>query len=741
MTTSPELAVPQSVQLEPFYKLLGLSSSNIDKGKKSDAYKCNVVYGSINEFEGDVLHDEFLKEGTRAGRPYDIVIVDEADSMLVDGINNMTRLSSPMPGMNTLLPILVIIWDLFVQATTSKMVVDTEEEEEAIEKVFGISAIEEVETKVRLLIESGGVSVPKHLKNFVLLHQLSIWVQNANKARYHLKRDREYVIRDNEVKIVDLHNSGIVFKNMKWSDGLHQFLQIKNKVPLTCEDLVTNYIANPTFFSKYKQIFGFTGTLGCIKTRAFLGTSYNSGTIIIPPFKVKQHTKFSPIIAKSKAEWYRAIVDSCIHELNYERVVLIIADSIAETNEINDHFVSHRFDSSRILMYQTENDSKIAQELIQPGHVIITTNICGRGVNIFPSDNARGGLHICLTFLPENSRVEDQNIGRTSRSGNPGTSQMILLDSKSGSLEEVKSGRDENNERKLDLMGKDMTRSKVKAEIFKKFCAFLNIIDGTSPTPDHWEVQDNYAKGLETEEVCDAIKEKFSIWLKERESFHEKNPGDLLRQYTEFEDSIIHSFRPKNPVTENVFFFIRSGTKLLLKSDYNAAIEQYNKAILIDEKCSVFAYLNRASAHVSLQKYHEALGDLETAKYGISALLNEIQELWGVATNHSEALQDKFKRQHKLLKNTLESIESVLNTHPLNKKPIPVEKKKTFDLVFVKWNDKLSADEEKEYRSDAIELAMRGWIGPVKIAYRDVGTSRKLGWKEYGRELFAILKK
>lgn len=726
MTTSPELAVPQSQQLEDFYKLLGLRSSNVDNGEKSYAYKCNVVYGSINEFEGDVLHDEFMKEGTRVTRRFDIVIVDEADSMLVDGINNMTRLSSPMPGMNTLLPILIEIWDLFekVEMASSSEKMDKDGKVDLQKEIDKFTKnIVEVEGKVRVRIESDDIRVPKHLKKFVLEHQLSIWVQNAIKARHHLTRDREYVIVDKEVKIVDLHNSGIVFKNMKWSDGLHQFLQIKNNVPLTCEDLVTNFIGNPTFFLKYKTIFGFTGTLGCSETRNFLETSYKVGTMIIPAFKVKQHIRFSPIIVNSKDEWYRAIVGSCMTELKYGRVVLIIADSIAETKLIREQFLKCEFDANRILMYQTENDSDIAKPLIQPRHVIITTNICGRGVNIFPSPDAPGGLHICLTFLPENSRVEDQNIGRTSRSGNPGTSQIILLDSESGTLDDVNHRRDESNKVKLASMDKDMARAKAKADVFNKFCAFLNKIEKTDSTETDWNLIENFSSGLQIEQLCDAIKEKFSIWLTTRKD--KNNPDDLLKQYAEFEKSIIATFETGKAVTENMFLIIRSGVKFMLNSEYPAAIEQFTKAIDIDENYSAFAYLNRAVSHVGMNELEKALVDLNEAIKGILALVEQLEKLVLMAKNHSEELEKKFKRQIDFLEGTVESIMSVTSSDQQNKNTIryAMAKHKEIQLVFIKWLDDFSTNDETVNISDAIELVMRGWIGAVEIENCKKGTT------------------
>lgn len=716
MTTSPELAVPQSQQLDSFYQLLGLSSSNIDKGDKLVAYKYDVVYGSINEFEGDVLHDEFLKAGTRAGRKFDIVIIDEADSMLVDGINNVTRLSSPMPGMNTLLPILIKIWDLFV---TSQIPADAAAENmTAFETVT--CAIEneldkdKIENEVRNLIQFGQLRVPKHLMDFVLNHQLKIWVRSAFTAEYQLRRDREYVIEDKEVKIVDLHNSGIVFKNMKWSDGIHQFLQIKNNVQLTCEDLVTNFLGNPTFFLKYKKkIYGVTGTLGCRETRNFLEKSYNIDTIVVPPFKAKQHCRLSPILVQSKDAWYKTIVDKCMTKLGYGRAVLIIADSIAETNEIQKNFLDAGFEN--ILMYQTEKDSKICEKLINPGQVVITTNICGRGVNIFPSSEARGGLHICLTFLPENSRVEDQNIGRTSRSGNPGTSQLILLNGGTRKLDDIKRQRDETNARKLEAMFSDLERTAIKAKVFDQFCAFLKNVERTIQKSKDWK--DNRSC-LQPDQLCGAIKEKFSIWLKINESLFHENPGELLNQYFVFERSLSDISSVK--VTENLFFYILSGVKCLQKQNYEVAIQQFSKAIIIDKSYSAFAYLNRAVSYVAVGRLEEAVSDLEEAKTGISQIMYDMQKVKKLGARHSTELERKFDRQITFLDGTRTSLELVTDKNFLNENTIhyAIQNQKKVDLVFEKWLDNLPVDEKKKYKTDAVELVMRGWMGPVKLVSR-----------------------
>lgn len=152
--------------MKEFYTIFNLKSSNIDKSDDKDYYKFDILYGSIDQFEADALRDEFLHESTRSQRPYDIVIVDEADSMLIDGINHTVRLGSPMPGMINLLPLLISIWCELHRV----------EEEMPNQKNIASIVIDEVlnSMKQRLSKLNGGNSFAKyfplaeHMREFVV---------------------------------------------------------------------------------------------------------------------------------------------------------------------------------------------------------------------------------------------------------------------------------------------------------------------------------------------------------------------------------------------------------------------------------------------------------------------------------------------------------------------------------------------------------------------------------------------
>lgn len=745
-TTSPELSIPQSKLLKSFYKIFKISSSNIDEGDKIKAYQCDIIYGSINELEADVLREEYLQQGTRSKRPFDIVIVDEADSMLLDGMSNVTRLSSMMPGMSNLLPILAVIWMELERIENSlksdrdgKILYTISENGADVEKSVDPKDLPRsellkhlVKREMKNLLTSQmeedrvELDVPNHLREFVMKNRLHAWVNSAYSAKFDFVKGKHYIIRDDEVKIVDLHNTGIVHKNMKWTDGLHQFIQIKEKVPLTSEELTTNFLGNPTFFYKYgSNIYGLTGTLGCDSTKQFLLNAYGVESIILPSFKVKQHIALTPIVVKSKDDWYESIVFSCLSKLKHRRAVMIIAESINETEEIKKIFRSAavNYPAEKILMYRTEKDSSVIAKQVEPGEVIITTNICGRGTDIVLTDevNRTGGLHICLTFLPENLRVQMQNVGRTSRAGNPGTSQIVLMNEANRSLDDLQKERDDANAIVLERSSAEMEKIKTKSVVFEKFCKLLNIIDGTSPIPTHWNLPSIDRRNLQSEVCRDAVKEKFSIWLKLNERFSD----ELEREFDRFEMNIRED-AARGTLTDNPHYFIISGNKYLKTRYFAKAAEQFSAAINIDACCDPSAFYNRSVAHNELNT-DGAIADLRSAKEVFMLHQRRLKSISSFTAN-CPILAQKFQRKFFLLQLSVLSILQAIETKSDGRMGDLLSAKltgKSMDMFFGSWKEKIPNQNEVDaYSKEALELKKNGWLGPIEI--REMGVLKPL---------------
>jgi preprotein translocase subunit SecA len=256
ITSSSELAKPQAEELKAFYEMFGLSVSHngSDSVDKTIRYKSDIVYGAANDFQGDILRDEYSKLGTRSGRRCDFAIVDEVDSMLIDGRKHIVMLSTDMPSMNYLEHFYAAIWlqvRIFTQAIkeingkfyfiqSNPIKENGEVDETSDDEAFLIEGSKEDFIKKRLLdemrkdIEAGEDSklkVPAHLKDMVLKRQLEQWISCAIFAKYNSKHNQNYIL-DNKGKVipVDADNTGVLQQNMNWSNGLHQFLQIKHGV-------------------------------------------------------------------------------------------------------------------------------------------------------------------------------------------------------------------------------------------------------------------------------------------------------------------------------------------------------------------------------------------------------------------------------------------------------------------------------------------------------------------------------
>jgi preprotein translocase subunit SecA len=407
--------------------------------EKKKAYKVDILYGAIDDFQADVLRDEYSKMGTRSNRPFDVVIVDEVDSMFIDGRTAMVRLSSPTPGMNELEPILAAIW-LQIDMVASRISEDDEgkayyEEngervdlektklefmienvKEHMQMLLRDERLEETDNNEELIKNYNKMGVPKHLRDLVLENRLDRYIENAIYAKFSCTKGKEYIIRNKKIKIVDHNNTGIVHENMTWSDGLHQFLQLKHGAIITSEQMSTNYIGITTFFLRYgENIYGMSGTLGDNTSQRFLKEVYSVDLLTVPPFKTQRHIKLTPKVVASVDVWRKEIIKSLMSKVGNGRACLVISESIKESEELYKVLSGEEFNypKSRILKYVTEMDSGVITENIKQGEIILSTNICGRGTDIKLTDevNDNGGLHLCMTFLPENTRVERQNLG------------------------------------------------------------------------------------------------------------------------------------------------------------------------------------------------------------------------------------------------------------------------------------------------------------------------------------------
>lgn len=620
ITSSPLLAEPQAKNQEPFYSVLGLTvSHNIDN--HNEGYEADVVYGTSQAFQGDILRDEFRKSDTRRGRRCDIAIVDEVDNMLVDGNNYIVMLSCEMPAMDHLAGLLATI---FIQVNRAAQSIQYQggqpyfvekgnaydEKGEARQDVVNDSwyplqcsakdfITECTEKHVRKLIRDKScpvedesfpeLKIPEHLRNLVCKAQLKKWIEKAIAAALAYVKDVDYILDKGEIKIVDAANTGVVKKNSQWSSGLHQFLQIKHGAKISPESLTTNFISNVNFFQRYPpKLYGLTGTLGTNGTKELLSKTYGVDSVVVPPFKLKRHRELAAIVCDNKEDWYSTVAKSCLQKLNNGRAVLIIMENIKETRELEKVFKDHfRYDITKIKLYKTEKDARVVEEEMKPGHVIITTNIAGRGTDIKVSKeiDTKGGLHVCITFLPRNSRVEIQNIGRTSRTGNRGTSQFVLWSMDQNDVDGLKADRTVKEKEAMDSAEEQIVRVTTRDMIFNRFCKLCETIRGRNRFTEEVEKK--------------AVEERFAIWLEINEENIEKEPREKVLEDFESFVSEIKQDNAKGALIKNPYMYVTIGNKYLKRKNYKEAIKEYTSAIDLDENFAEHARYNRGYAYVA----------------------------------------------------------------------------------------------------------------------------------------------
>jgi len=277
---------------------------------------------------------------------------------------------------------------------------------------------------------NGRLVLPKHLQDYVL-DFLDGYVDSALRALHLLRPDEHYIARQGVIKIVDGRNTGVTMSSsVQWSEGLQQFLQIKHHLPVTDESLTSVFMSNFKFFSLYSFVGGVTGTCGPPKTRELFADFYGLRCLIVPTFKRRRHESYPPRVLPTSEAWLETIASSIVAEVLVNRAVLVICETIAQARLVSQLLKTLYPRISPILYVDSDNqESQRLTSHARAGDVFISTNLAGRGTDIKTNEvEPVGGLHVILTFICDNSRIEEQALGRTSRQGNFGSSQIIVFD-------------------------------------------------------------------------------------------------------------------------------------------------------------------------------------------------------------------------------------------------------------------------------------------------------------------------
>ena len=347
-----------------------------------------------------------------------------------------------------------------------------------------------------------GILFPNCLKEEIEKH-IENWIDSVITAFTMVENiDYRIIKSGNYRKIVpiDFVNTGVTQLNMVWHDALHQALQIINDIEIFPENLNTNFLYMITFFQKYNELYGLTGTIGTKTNQITLQDLYKVKIYFIPPNIKSKLIKRNEYVFTNEMQWEKKIINEIKEILEENRSVLLICRSIKE----GQYFLKiiKENDIKNIKLYFTEDDEESMEEYLKPKYVIIATNLAGRGTDIKLTKELKnsGGLHVIVSFLPLNQRIEEQNYGRAGRNGQKGSYSLIFtyLADKNNPLltvESIKKKR-ENDEKEKFRCFKEYDEIKMKNEIslFKDYTKFRFILHKNG---DKFIMEDNeYYWGL-----------------------------------------------------------------------------------------------------------------------------------------------------------------------------------------------------------------------------------------------------
>ncbi|MFO8032844.1 MAG: preprotein translocase subunit SecA [Desulfohalobiaceae bacterium] len=413
ITVNDYLARRDAEWMGQIYNFLGLSVGHIEHGMqdqaRKEAYACDVVYGTNNEFGFDYLRDhmKFYPEQL-VQRDLHYAIVDEVDSVLVDEARTPLIISGPAQDstalykrINSIVPRLVMDRDFNVDEK-ARSVTLTDEGVQRCEEILGLDN----------LFDPKNINYQHHILQALKAHNL-----------FH--RDADYLVRDGQVIIVD-EFTGRIMPGRRYSDGLHQALEAKEGVQIKAENQTLASITFQNFFRLYDKLAGMTGTADTEAVE--FKEIYNLEVVVVPTHKPMIREDYPDAIYMSQKEKYEAIVQA-IRDLYRKGQPVLVGTTSIDKSE----FISERLNKLQVSheVLNAKHHEKEAEIIAQAGHksrVTIATNMAGRGTDIVLGEEVRelGGLHILGTERHESRRIDNQLRGRSGRQGDPGSSRFYL---------------------------------------------------------------------------------------------------------------------------------------------------------------------------------------------------------------------------------------------------------------------------------------------------------------------------
>ncbi|MCD5140979.1 preprotein translocase subunit SecA [Mammaliicoccus sciuri] len=413
VTVNEYLSSSQSEEMAQLYNFLGLSVglnlNSMDTDQKREAYAADITYSTNNELGFDYLRDNMVTyKKDRVMRPLNFAIIDEVDSILIDEARTPLIISGEAEKSTT----------LYTQANVFVKMLKGEDDFSYDEKTKAITLTEQGIDKAERMFKIDNLFDVKHVN---LMHHINI----ALKANRTMFKDKDYVVEDGEIMIVDQF-TGRTMPGRRFSDGLHQAIEAKEGLEIQHESKTMASITFQNFFRMYNKLSGMTGTAKTEEEE--FRNIYNMTVTQIPTNRPIQRKDEADLIFASQKGKFDAVVKDVI-ELYKKGQPVLLGTVAVETSEYISQLLKKKGVRHNVLNAKNhEREAEIILNAGQKGAVTIATNMAGRGTDIKLGEGVveLGGLAVIGTERHESRRIDDQLRGRSGRQGDVGRSRFYL---------------------------------------------------------------------------------------------------------------------------------------------------------------------------------------------------------------------------------------------------------------------------------------------------------------------------
>ncbi len=419
ITVNDYLAKRDKEIMQPVYEFLGMSVgvilANQDPSERKAQYNCDITYGTNNEYGFDYLRDNMVTNNEeKVQRELNFTIIDEVDSILIDEARTPLIISGTGDESNKLYEL--------ANALVKTLI---EEDYEIEEKDNTISLSDSGMTKAEKFF---GIENLTNIENIEIYHHIN----QALRAHKLMDKDVDYVVRDNEIMIVD-EFTGRIMDGRRYSEGLHQAIEAKEGVEIKRESKTLATVTFQNFFRMYKKLSGMTGTA---KTEeGEFESTYNMNVVTIPTNKPILRADLNDLVFKTEEDKYNAVVNEIERIHKTGQPVLVGTVSIDKSEYLSSLLKKKGIKHEVLNAKNHEKEAEIVKNAGKLNAVTIATNMAGRGTDISLGAEDKeeevkvkelGGLYVIGTERHETRRIDNQLRGRSGRQGDPGTSRFFV---------------------------------------------------------------------------------------------------------------------------------------------------------------------------------------------------------------------------------------------------------------------------------------------------------------------------